>query len=568
MVPVRDTSANINPRTVRGNRNTSFAKNVEVLSCYDDAGPNFRLQSTGLFFALKLMYARNARQYKLFVEEVEHMRGFIGVDHVLQIEDYECDAARLRVVILMELATSDLQAFLQGHNWELDAQLISSIFRAIVDAIAVVHERDVIHFDLKPQNFLLVPKRTIACSAEEEKIGGDLVFFGEAPSGGERRDESNSQSDHRNSMRSSTTTTTQAFCLKIGDFGLAHRLLDDATHLSSDLAPGTTAFMAPEALYQPGSKGRKKLTPKVDVWSLGVMLYKMLHRGQTPWEGHRQLGRMELAMAIADPRSRPIFEKAAAWELQRRLLDDGIVVFRTGGELSGQSSPSEEVLEVGGGKFQNGKLKQEQQQGGGMILSGTDDSEDKAKNCRGSSGAGAAVRFSLQTALHKMQEAITAREAVAAHGGQESVPAKAKDHVQTKTDTEAQDQNHHAVASTHLHVAFEGYFQLKMEFLFRVCQKCLEFDVDRRVAADELRDLCRQEGQFAAREFLDAFAEHLPSFQGEKLFPEKISSLRRMVRDVPPFCALWAEDGDGTKIVDVSENARGLDGNGIFVFSA
>ena len=530
VVPARaaTSSANIKGETMPGNRNTSAsssAKNVQVLSSYENAGPNFRLQSTGLFFALKLMGARNAKQYKLFVEEVEHMRGFVGVEHVLQIQDYECDTGSMRVVILMELAVSDLQTFLQEHNWELDAQLITSIFRAMVDAIAVVHERDVIHFDLKPQNFLLVPKRTIACSAGAEQTASDLVFFGGAPADGGCRDEANQllpmvgvvtmvgllpMVESVSTQASSTTTTeNQPFCLKIGDFGLAHRLLDDATHLSSDLAPGTTAFMAPEALYQPGSKGRKKLTPKVDVWSLGVMLYKMLHRGQTPWEGHRQLGRMELAMAIADPRSRPIFEKTAAWDLQRRLLDEN---------CRGSS-----------GKSTNGS---------------------EAKNCRASSGA--IVQFSLRTTFREMEKAV------AAHGEQESVPANAKeDHLQTRPDGEEQ----HAIASALPHVAFEGYCQLKLEFLFRVCQKCLEFDVDRRVTADELRDLCRQEGQFSAREFLDAFAEHLSSFQGEELFPEKISCLRRMARDVPPFCALWPEDG---QIVVVSGDAKGLDSNGIF----
>merc|ERR1712159_125106 len=93
-------------------------------------------------------------------------------------------------------------------------------------------------------------------------------------------------------------------CIKVGDFGLAHSLQHDATHLSAyaNTNLGTVIYMAPEAIHQPTEDGTKRLSKDVDIWSMGILLYQLLHNGHTPWDKFRKLGTVSLGMAIADPR--------------------------------------------------------------------------------------------------------------------------------------------------------------------------------------------------------------------------------------------------------------------------
>ena len=65
---------------------------------------------------------------------------------------------------------------------------------------------------------------------------------------------------------------------------------------------GTVIYMAPEALYEPSMDGSKRPTRLVDLWSLGMILYQMLHRGMLAWDSIKNMGNLKLAMAIADPR--------------------------------------------------------------------------------------------------------------------------------------------------------------------------------------------------------------------------------------------------------------------------
>ena len=394
----------------------------DVLETDDD----IPLHGSGVFFALKLQTAKNLRMYTAFVKEVEHMRRFVGVHRVLQMKDSECEQENLRVVILLELAKCDLQSFLLKQKHLLDAGAVCRIFRCMVEAVAVVHSRGVVHFDLKPQNFLLVPlknTRTSVCassaasrssssragssrasSSSEKALSDDAVLEGEitAVSSSEQEGVSvrgredlrgsedpntalictgtgpinsalastNSEQSFSNSLLSATPATSssgpssssssssssgqhqhdsspvserrtssgakwstsssqhQRYCLKLGDFGLAHRLREDTSHVSGYGAGGTMLYMAPEALFQPTEDGKKKWGAAVDVWALGVMLYQFLHCGVTPWDQHRALGEVALGVAIADPRHVVKWERDAAWTQQKKLLSawrEGVV---------------------------------------------------------------------------------------------------------------------------------------------------------------------------------------------------------------------------------------------------
>jgi eukaryotic-like serine/threonine-protein kinase len=108
------------------------------------------------------------------------------------------------------------------------------IVAAVADAVQHAHDRQVLHLDLKPSNVLIDP--------------------GPGPIPGVGRP-------------------------RVTDFGLA-RVLDGSRPKTTALFAGTPGYMAPEQLAGP----RAALTPRTDVWALGVILYELL-TGRPPFEG-------------------------------------------------------------------------------------------------------------------------------------------------------------------------------------------------------------------------------------------------------------------------------------------
>src|SRR5207248_2710235 len=67
---------------------------------------------------------------------------------------------------------------------------------------------------------------------------------------------------------------------KIGDFGLAKRLDDQAGQTQSGAVMGTPSYMAPEQ----ASGKVKEVGPPADIYALGAMLYDLL-TGRPPFQG-------------------------------------------------------------------------------------------------------------------------------------------------------------------------------------------------------------------------------------------------------------------------------------------
>ena len=111
--------------------------------------------------------------------------------------------------------------------------------------------------------------------------------------------------------------------IKMTDFGLALPLDADREHLSVFGPNGTVVFMAPEAVRQTVS-GSRKVSKRVDIWALGVMMYQMLHKGATP-VGHYMTkgGPPEALLAVASEtvnREAMDFDASEIWQAERARL--------------------------------------------------------------------------------------------------------------------------------------------------------------------------------------------------------------------------------------------------------
>ena len=79
-----------------------------------------------------------------------------------------------------------------------------------VNAVRIVHGKGVVHFDIKPENFLCFFK---ADDARRENV-----------------------------------------ILKLADFGVSVKMRTGCTHISKDTPVGTIKYMAPETIYQVGGR--------------------------------------------------------------------------------------------------------------------------------------------------------------------------------------------------------------------------------------------------------------------------------------------------------------------------
>ncbi|MCB0336947.1 MAG: serine/threonine protein kinase, partial [Bdellovibrionales bacterium] len=175
----------------------------------------------GKRMAMKVMHAQistDKSYVSRFIREMELME---QIEHPNVVKVFDFGTFGSIIYFTMEYVDfPSLEHLLDTGTFK--SKLIPHLIIGIADALEAIHAKDIIHRDLKPGNILI---------SDEGQV-------------------------------------------KITDFGVARPLVSDLTMQNQKV--GSIAYMAPEIWLA------KQLTPAVDYYSLGVMLYEVV-TGELPY---------------------------------------------------------------------------------------------------------------------------------------------------------------------------------------------------------------------------------------------------------------------------------------------
>ena len=291
------------------------------------------IYGSGAFFALKIQSANSAEQLDEFAKEAVSLEKLRGHSNIVQIRDHAIIPQSRHVVILMELAACDLQTLFKRLDYFLPASAMFSIWHSLVRAVDAAHKQEIIHLDLKPPNFLLVPiappfADTILAttSVPPEKFEFRIINKHIANDPDNTEDADSTSPDVELILRDEHTGVAQVLQLvvKVSDFGLAEPLELDESHLSIRGQAGTIKYMAPET-FRPSEDGVQRVSKLTDVWALGIMLFQMMHGGTTPYDRYctKDGNNVRAAVAIQSEvihKAVMKFDRNKAWETERKIL--------------------------------------------------------------------------------------------------------------------------------------------------------------------------------------------------------------------------------------------------------
>ncbi len=169
-------------------------------------------------FANQPDFIRRFETEAQLVARLEHL-------HIIPLYDYWRDPDGAYLVMRFLRGGNLHQALTGNRQWGIKSTV--HLIEQIGSALAVAHQNNVIHQDLKPANILL----------DEQRNG------------------------------------------YLGDFGIAADLFDPKQDRREDPLLGTPLFMAPEQFTQSAA-----VSAQTDIYSLGIVLYTML-TGRTPFIG-------------------------------------------------------------------------------------------------------------------------------------------------------------------------------------------------------------------------------------------------------------------------------------------
>jgi serine/threonine protein kinase len=188
----------------------------------------------------------------------------IGSAHAVEVLDYGVSEEGAPFIVMERLVGEDLHArILREGTLPVDRAL--RIAKQVCRAIGAAHANGIVHRDLKPENVFLVER------------DGEPEF------------------------------------VKVVDFGLSTFIQSDDTRLTrAGQSVGTPLYMAPE------QAGARAFDARVDVYSLGVLIFEMT-TGRLPFEAPN-LQQLLVALATQAPRSVRYYKPSLPQELDDLIL--------------------------------------------------------------------------------------------------------------------------------------------------------------------------------------------------------------------------------------------------------
>jgi serine/threonine-protein kinase len=238
-------------------------------------------ENLGTRLALKIMRAPESG------EEAERERigrfqreavvvGKLDTPHIVRVHDAGTDPVTNEPFIAMELLEGEDASQLLKRVGPLRPELAAAVLAQACAGLAKAHEAGIIHRDIKPGNLFLA-----------RAAGGDRI-------------------------------------VKVLDFGVAKvRKVGDPLHAEGHTLTQTGALVgSPHYMSPEQARGRKTIDHRADVWSLGILLHKLV-AGRTPFDAATTLGEVIIAVCSETPRS---LLESAPWappllaEVVRRAL--------------------------------------------------------------------------------------------------------------------------------------------------------------------------------------------------------------------------------------------------------
>ncbi|TKR60494.1 hypothetical protein L596_027734 [Steinernema carpocapsae] len=255
------------------------------------------ISEEGKVFAIKTVDLTDAEDMtrKSYLNEIKLLSKLQGSRYIIKLYAYELQGDYLHVV--MEKGDGDLLSYLKNrraHEKKINGYTIKFLWGEMLKCVKVIHDKNVVHSDLKPANFLFAE-------------GGHI---------------------------------------KLIDFGIASSIPSDKTSVVKEGIMGTLSYISPEALNdlnstnyydisedENGPKSRYKVPLKSDVWSLGCILYNMVY-GRTPFQKVKQQFRMHAITNpdhviefddIEDKRLLDVMKKCLVRDVQKRASVDELL---------------------------------------------------------------------------------------------------------------------------------------------------------------------------------------------------------------------------------------------------